>query len=149
MLFFSSFTAPHKFYIGFRYVNPLTEDAIEEMERWVIRVFLYAYRRNIKFSVHEILWLNYIRHISLTLTFVDLVISICVLVIFIDMEYVVKGCDSNFEVKCSNYESPYKWNNSLVFTNMYFDGTQKFRIKMTNNLTDMIFSESSALSFDI
>ncbi|PWA16000.1 hypothetical protein CCH79_00017733, partial [Gambusia affinis] len=26
-------TAPHKFYIGFRYVNPLTEDAIEEMER--------------------------------------------------------------------------------------------------------------------
>ncbi|KAF6730994.1 Ferrochelatase, mitochondrial [Oryzias melastigma] len=26
-------TAPHKFYIGFRYVNPLTEDAIEEMEK--------------------------------------------------------------------------------------------------------------------
>ncbi|KAG8010936.1 Ferrochelatase, partial [Nibea albiflora] len=26
-------TAPHKFYIGFRYVHPLTEDAIEEMEK--------------------------------------------------------------------------------------------------------------------
>ncbi|KAG7221196.1 hypothetical protein INR49_017483 [Caranx melampygus] len=26
-------TAPHKFYIGFRYVNPLTEEAIEEMEK--------------------------------------------------------------------------------------------------------------------
>lgn len=26
-------SAPHKFYIGFRYVNPLTEDAIEEMEK--------------------------------------------------------------------------------------------------------------------
>lgn len=26
-------TAPHKFYIGFRYVNPLTEDAIEQMEK--------------------------------------------------------------------------------------------------------------------
>ncbi|CAF96792.1 unnamed protein product, partial [Tetraodon nigroviridis] len=26
-------TAPHKFYIGFRYVHPLTENAIEEMER--------------------------------------------------------------------------------------------------------------------
>ncbi|XP_053379818.1 ferrochelatase, mitochondrial-like [Mercenaria mercenaria] len=25
-------TAPHKFYIGFRYVNPLTEDALEQME---------------------------------------------------------------------------------------------------------------------
>ena len=25
--------APHKFYVGFRYVNPLTEDAIEQMER--------------------------------------------------------------------------------------------------------------------
>ncbi|ESN94183.1 hypothetical protein HELRODRAFT_69010, partial [Helobdella robusta] len=25
-------TAPHKFYIGFRYVNPLTEDALEKME---------------------------------------------------------------------------------------------------------------------
>jgi len=27
------FSAPHKFYIGFRYVNPLTEDALEQMER--------------------------------------------------------------------------------------------------------------------
>ncbi|XP_048402981.1 ferrochelatase, mitochondrial isoform X1 [Stegostoma tigrinum] len=26
-------TAPHKFYIGFRYVHPLTEEAVEEMER--------------------------------------------------------------------------------------------------------------------
>ncbi|KAM3599576.1 uncharacterized protein V6R79_008150 [Siganus canaliculatus] len=26
-------TAPHKFYIGFRYVDPLTENAIEEMEK--------------------------------------------------------------------------------------------------------------------
>ncbi|XP_052213135.1 ferrochelatase, mitochondrial-like isoform X2 [Dreissena polymorpha] len=26
-------TAPHKFYIGFRYVNPLTEDALEQMEK--------------------------------------------------------------------------------------------------------------------
>ncbi|KAH0512916.1 Ferrochelatase, mitochondrial [Microtus ochrogaster] len=26
-------TAPHKYYIGFRYVHPLTEEAIEEMER--------------------------------------------------------------------------------------------------------------------
>eukprot|EP00914_Ancora_sagittata_P031797 GHVO01064451.1.p1 GENE.GHVO01064451.1~~GHVO01064451.1.p1 ORF type:complete len:425 (-),score=49.42 GHVO01064451.1:251-1348(-) len=26
-------TAPHKFYIGFRYVHPLTEEAIDEMER--------------------------------------------------------------------------------------------------------------------
>lgn len=25
--------APHKYYIGFRYVHPLTEEAIEEMER--------------------------------------------------------------------------------------------------------------------
>ena len=28
-------TAPHKFYIGFRYAHPLTEDAIDQMERWV------------------------------------------------------------------------------------------------------------------
>ncbi len=26
-------TAPHKFYVGFRYANPLTEDAIDQMER--------------------------------------------------------------------------------------------------------------------
>ena len=26
-------TAPHKYYIGFRYANPLTEDAIDQMER--------------------------------------------------------------------------------------------------------------------
>ncbi|KAK2509736.1 hypothetical protein MC885_020766 [Smutsia gigantea] len=29
----SPHTAPHKYYIGFRYVHPLTEEAIEEMER--------------------------------------------------------------------------------------------------------------------
>jgi len=29
-------TAPHKFYVGFRYVNPLTEDAVEQMERQVL-----------------------------------------------------------------------------------------------------------------
>ena len=28
-------TAPHKHYIGFRYADPLTEDTIEEMERYV------------------------------------------------------------------------------------------------------------------
>ena len=26
----------------------------------------------------------------------------------------LKGCDSNFEVKCSNFESHYKWNNFLA-----------------------------------
>lgn len=26
-------SAPHKFYVGFRYAHPLTEDALEEMER--------------------------------------------------------------------------------------------------------------------
>uniref|UniRef100_V9KKT6 Ferrochelatase n=1 Tax=Callorhinchus milii TaxID=7868 RepID=V9KKT6_CALMI len=30
---YSPETAPHKFYIGFRYVHPLTEEAIEEMEK--------------------------------------------------------------------------------------------------------------------
>ncbi|KAB0406389.1 hypothetical protein E2I00_001057, partial [Balaenoptera physalus] len=29
----SPHTAPHKYYIGFRYVHPLTEEAVEEMER--------------------------------------------------------------------------------------------------------------------
>lgn len=29
----SPHTAPHKYYIGFRYVHPLTEEAIQEMER--------------------------------------------------------------------------------------------------------------------
>lgn len=32
-LLFVSRAAPHKYYIGFRYVHPLTEEAIEEMER--------------------------------------------------------------------------------------------------------------------
>lgn len=27
------FAAPHKYYIGFRYVKPLTEDTVAEMER--------------------------------------------------------------------------------------------------------------------
>ena len=34
VLIFCSFNeAPHKFYIGFRYVNPLTEDTLDQMER--------------------------------------------------------------------------------------------------------------------
>ena len=28
-----SFTAPHKYYIGFRYVHPLTEEAIDAIEK--------------------------------------------------------------------------------------------------------------------
>ena len=28
-------TAPHKFYVGFRYANPLTEDSLDQMERYV------------------------------------------------------------------------------------------------------------------
>ncbi len=28
-------TAPHKAYVGFRYANPLTEDTLEQMEKWV------------------------------------------------------------------------------------------------------------------
>lgn len=28
-------TAPHKFYIGFRYTKPLTETAIDEMEKFL------------------------------------------------------------------------------------------------------------------
>ena len=31
-------TAPHKFYIGFRYADPLTEDALDQMERYSARV---------------------------------------------------------------------------------------------------------------
>ena len=30
---FFSFPAPHKYYIGFRYVHPLTEEAIEAIEK--------------------------------------------------------------------------------------------------------------------
>ena len=30
---FFSFTAPHKYYIGFRYVHPLTEEAIDAIEK--------------------------------------------------------------------------------------------------------------------
>ena len=29
-------TAPHKFYIGFRYADPLTEDALDQMERYSV-----------------------------------------------------------------------------------------------------------------
>jgi ferrochelatase len=29
-------TAPHKFYVGFRYVHPLTEEAIDSMEWYTI-----------------------------------------------------------------------------------------------------------------
>ena len=35
MQVFFYLVAPHKFYIGFRYVNPLTEDTIDKMERQV------------------------------------------------------------------------------------------------------------------
>lgn len=35
LFFFFYPVAPHKFYIGFRYVNPLTEDTIDQMERQV------------------------------------------------------------------------------------------------------------------
>ena len=31
----------------------------------------------------------------------------------------VKGCDSNFDIKCSNLKSRYKWNNYLALNNMY------------------------------
>ena len=34
-------------------------------------------------------------------------------------EYHIKGCDSNFEVKCSNFKSRYKWNDYLAFNIMY------------------------------
>ena len=30
----------------------------------------------------------------------------------------INGCDSYFEVKCSNFESRYKWNNYLALNNM-------------------------------
>ena len=33
---FCLIAAPHKYYIGFRYVHPLTEDAVDEMTRLVI-----------------------------------------------------------------------------------------------------------------
>lgn len=29
-------SAPHRAYLGFRYANPLTEDTIEQMERYSI-----------------------------------------------------------------------------------------------------------------
>jgi len=32
--------APHKYYIGFRYVDPLVEDAVEQMERQVVPVLI-------------------------------------------------------------------------------------------------------------
>lgn len=31
-------TAPHHFYVGFRYANPLTEDALAQIERCVMIV---------------------------------------------------------------------------------------------------------------
>ncbi|KAJ8313417.1 hypothetical protein KUTeg_009045 [Tegillarca granosa] len=33
-------TAPHKYYIGFRYVHPLTEEAIDSMEKYIYYCFL-------------------------------------------------------------------------------------------------------------
>ncbi len=41
--------APHKFYVGFRYAHPLTEDAIEEMYRFVI---VYHWGEVIIFNDH-------------------------------------------------------------------------------------------------
>jgi len=35
------FVAPHKYYVGFRYVDPLLEDAVEQMERQVVPVLIY------------------------------------------------------------------------------------------------------------
>ena len=32
-MYVSSYSAPHKFYIGFCYVKPLTEDTLDQMER--------------------------------------------------------------------------------------------------------------------
>ena len=32
---------------------------------------------------------------------------------------ITKGCDSNFEVKFSNFQSCYKWNNYLPLNDMY------------------------------
>ena len=32
---FHKIIAPHKYYIGFRYAKPLTEMAIEQMEKWI------------------------------------------------------------------------------------------------------------------
>ena len=33
----------------------------------------------------------------------------------------LKGCDSNFEEKCSNFKSCYKWHNYIALNNMYQD----------------------------
>jgi len=32
---------------------------------------------------------------------------------------IFKGCDSHFEIKCSNIKSCYKWHNYLALNNMY------------------------------
>jgi len=32
-----------------------------------------------------------------------------------------KSCDSNFEVKCSNFKYRYKWNIYLALNSMYLD----------------------------
>lgn len=32
-------TAPHKYYVGFRYVDPLTDRALEEIEKY-IKIFI-------------------------------------------------------------------------------------------------------------
>lgn len=36
-------TAPHKYYVGFRYAHPLTEDALDQMIRFAIIFFLSSF----------------------------------------------------------------------------------------------------------
>jgi len=36
-----------------------------------------------------------------------------------EYEHRLTGWDSNFEVKCSNFKSRYKWNIYLALNNMY------------------------------
>ena len=38
------FLAPHKFYIGFRYADPLTEETIDQMEKYVVRHISWSQR---------------------------------------------------------------------------------------------------------
>jgi len=35
----------------------------------------------------------------------------------------IKGCDSNFQVKYSNFKTHWKWNIYLASNNMYLDST--------------------------
>ena len=38
----------------------------------------------------------------------------------VGMILMFKGCDSNFEVKCSNFKTCFKWSNYLALNNMYY-----------------------------